>query len=156
MIEQDEWRPFEDQPEPSLPVSPKAGTYHRGLQNTMEPSWATGQRGKVATISILAQQARRPVKIRGSGDAPLRPSLGIINVIFASPGRPGSHPFRVMSVARHSAEDGNPKPKRDRVEVWPLLSFSDKDMIGTIQKHYDALVVTLRIGGYDVKRVMVD
>ena len=29
-------------------------------------------------------------------------------------------------------------------------------MVGTIQPHEDALVVTLRIGGYDVKRVMVD
>ena len=28
--------------------------------------------------------------------------------------------------------------------------------MGTIQPHNDALVVTLRIGGYDVKRVMVD
>ena len=30
------------------------------------------------------------------------------------------------------------------------------DKIGTILPHDDALVVTLRIGGYDVKRVMVD
>ncbi|XP_050248354.1 uncharacterized protein LOC126695580 [Quercus robur] len=29
-------------------------------------------------------------------------------------------------------------------------------MVGTIQPHDDALVVTLRIGGYDVRRVMVD
>jgi len=36
------------------------------------------------------------------------------------------------------------------------LSFSDEDKIGTIQPHDDALVVTLRIGGYDVKRIMVD
>ena len=28
--------------------------------------------------------------------------------------------------------------------------------MGTIQPHDDALVVTLKIGGYDVKRVMVD
>ena len=28
--------------------------------------------------------------------------------------------------------------------------------MGTIQPHDDALVVTLRIGGYDVKMVMVD
>ena len=28
--------------------------------------------------------------------------------------------------------------------------------MGTIQPHDDALMVTLRIGGYDVKRVMVD
>ena len=29
-------------------------------------------------------------------------------------------------------------------------------MVGTIQPHDDALVVTLRISGYDVRRVMVD
>ena len=36
------------------------------------------------------------------------------------------------------------------------MSFSDENKIGTIQPHDDALVVTLIIGGYDVKRVMVD
>ena len=61
-----------------------------------------------------------------------------------------------MSVARHSTEDTNPEPKRVRVEVRSSLSFSDEDMIGTIQLHDDALVVILRIGGYDMKRVMVD
>ena len=37
-----------------------------------------------------------------------------------------------------------------------MLSFSDADKQGTIQPHDDTLVVTLRIGGYDVKRVMID
>ena len=37
-----------------------------------------------------------------------------------------------------------------------MLSFSDEDKVGTIQPHNDTLVVTLRIGGYDVKRVLVD
>ena len=36
------------------------------------------------------------------------------------------------------------------------MSFSNEDKMETIQPHDDALVVTLRIGGYDVKRVMVD
>ena len=36
------------------------------------------------------------------------------------------------------------------------MGFSDKDKIGTIQPHDDPLVIILRIGGYDVKRVMVD
>ena len=36
------------------------------------------------------------------------------------------------------------------------MGFSDEDKIGTIQPHDDALVITLQIGGYDVKRVMVD
>ena len=36
------------------------------------------------------------------------------------------------------------------------MSFSEEDKVGTIQPHDDALVITLRIEGYDVKRVMVD
>ena len=38
----------------------------------------------------------------------------------------------------------------------PVLSFSEGDKIRTIQPHNDALLITLRIGDYDVKRVMVD
>ena len=37
-----------------------------------------------------------------------------------------------------------------------VLGFSNEDKLGTIQPHDDALVVTLRIGGYNVKRVMID
>ena len=77
-------------------------------------------------------------------------------MIFAAPGKTGSHPSRVMSIARLLAEDSNSKPKRARMEFRPSLSFSDEDKVGTIQPHDDALVVTFRIGGYDVKRVMVD
>ena len=80
----------------------------------------------------------------------------MINVIFAAPGRTGSCPFRVMSVAQLSAKDNNLKPKKARMDTQPALSFLDDDKIGTIQPHDDALVVALRIGGYDVKGVMVD
>ena len=59
-------------------------------------------------------------------------------------------------MARLSAEGANPEPKKARIEIQPILGFSDEDKIGTIQSHDDALVVTLRIGGYDVKRVLVD
>ena len=38
----------------------------------------------------------------------------------------------------------------------PMLGFSDEDKIGIVQSHDDALVITLRIGGYDVKRVLVN
>ena len=47
-------------------------------------------------------------------------------------------------------------PKRIKTNVPLVLSFSDADKQGAIQPHDDALVVTLRIGGYDVKKVMVD
>ena len=42
------------------------------------------------------------------------------------------------------------------MEAWPAISFLDEDKVGTIQPYDDALVITLKIGGYDVKRVMVD
>ena len=42
------------------------------------------------------------------------------------------------------------------MELSLVMGFSDEDKIGTIQPHDNALVTTLRIGGYDVKRVMVD
>ena len=61
-----------------------------------------------------------------------------------------------MSVTRLSAEDTNSELKKAKVEIRPTLSFSDKNKMGTIQPHDDTLVVTLKINGYDVKRVMVD
>ena len=61
-----------------------------------------------------------------------------------------------MFVARLSSKDTNQDPKRARVELPLVMGFSDENKIGTIQPHDDALVITLRIGGYDVKRVMVD
>ena len=38
----------------------------------------------------------------------------------------------------------------------PTLSFSEEDKIRTTQPYDDALLITLRIGDYDVKIVMVD
>ena len=61
-----------------------------------------------------------------------------------------------MFIARPPAKDSNPKSKRARVEVRLALSFSNENKVGTIQPHDDALVVTHKIEGYDVKRVLVD
>ena len=38
----------------------------------------------------------------------------------------------------------------------PILGFLEDDKDGMFQPHDDALVVTIRIGGYDVKRVLVN
>ena len=61
-----------------------------------------------------------------------------------------------MFVARLFLGDTNQDPKRARMELLLVIGFSDEDKIGTIQPHDDALVISLRIGGYDVKSVMVD
>ena len=93
---------------------------------------------------------------RSERETPSRPPLGTINVIFATPGRTGSCPSRVMYVAHLSSEDTSHEPKRARLDRPLVMGFSDEDKIGTIQPHDDALVITLRIGGYDVRRVMID
>ena len=90
------------------------------------------------------------------GDASSRLPLGTINVIFVAPGRTGSCPSRVMSVYHYLVEESSSMPKRVKIGIPLVLGFSDEDKLGTIQPYDDALVVTLRIGGYDVKRVMID
>lgn len=46
--------------------------------------------------------------------------------------------------------------KRPKLESSPTLGFLEEDKVGTFQPYDDALVVTLLIGEYDVKRVLVD
>ena len=58
-------------------------------------------------------------------------------------------------MARLSTEDREREFKRSKKGSSLILGFSDEDKRGTIQPHNDALVVTLRIGGFDVKRVLV-
>ena len=84
------------------------------------------------------QTTSRPERV-----IPSRPSLGTINVIFATPDRTGSTPSRVMVVAHLSSEGINQESKRARVERPLIMGFSDEDKIGTIQPHDDALVITL-------------
>ena len=59
-------------------------------------------------------------------------------------------------MARLPSKDTSREPKRARLERPLVMGFSDEDKIETIQPYNDALVITLRIGGYDVKRVIVD
>ena len=90
------------------------------------------------------------------GNATSRPLMGIINVIFAALGRTGSYPSRIMSVSCFSDEGFGSMSKKVKMNVPFVLGFSDEDKLGTIQPHDDALVVTLRIVGYDVKMVIID
>ena len=89
-------------------------------------------------------------------DVSLRLLTGTIHVILATPGRTGLFPSRVLSVAQLSAEDREIECKRSKKGSSLILGFLDEDKRGTIQPHNDALVVTLRIGGFDVRRVLVD
>ena len=90
------------------------------------------------------------------GDASSRLPFGIINVIFAASGRTRSYPSKIMSISRYPVEESSLMLKRVKMGIPLVLGFLDEDKLGTIHPHNDALVVMLRIGGYDVKRVMID
>ena len=70
---------------------------------------------------------------------PFLPPLGVINFIHAVPRGTNSAEMRIFVVA----------------SMEPI-AFDDKDPEGTIQPHDDVLVVTAWIGGFLVKRVMID
>ena len=59
-------------------------------------------------------------------------------------------------MARLSSDEGVSEPTRTKVLIQPTLGFLGEDKARTIQPHDDALVVTLRLGRYDVRRVLVD
>jgi len=53
-------------------------------------------------------------------------------------------------------EEDDKGSKRIKIEQKPIVGFLDVDKIGTFQPNHDAFMVTLRIGGLDMKRVIVD
>ena len=102
------------------------------------------QEGKLKQLLYHSSGQGSQASFESQRDIPLRLPLGTINVIFTAPGRTGSCPSRVMSVAHLFSGDINQNPKRARVELLLVMGFSDEDKIGTIiQPHDDALVITL-------------
>ena len=61
-----------------------------------------------------------------------------------------------MFVAQLPAERDDSESKKEKKKASPVLGFLDEDKIETLQPYDDALVITLKIGGYDLKRVLVD
>ena len=114
------------------------------------------QEGKLKQLLHHSSGQGNQTGLAFRGDASSRFSLGTINIIFAAAGRIGSCPFKMMSVSCCPDEGSSSIPKRVKMGIPLVLGFSDEDKLGIVQPHDDALVVTLRIGGYDVKRVMID
>ena len=80
----------------------------------------------------------------------------MINVFLAALGRIGTRSSRVLSLAQLPTKEPQSEPKRAKMNFHPTLSFLKEDKIRNTQPHDNALLITLRIGDYDVKRVMVD
>ena len=86
-----------------------------------------------------------------------RPALGTIHVIFTKPRSDVGVSSSVMSTVRGpNVEARDQAPKITRVMATLTLVFVKEDKEGTFQPHDDALVATIRISGYDVRRVLLD
>jgi len=114
------------------------------------------QEGKLSHLLHHSSGRQGQASTEAWRDTSLRLPIGKINVILAAPERTGSCPSRVMSVAQLPTEHDDRESKKAKKIASLVLGFSDDDKVGTTQPYDDALVVTLRIGRYDVRRVLVD
>ena len=98
-----------------------------------------------------AEQGTRP---RGN---PLLPPLGVIKVIHAaSMGTRVSKRRWVLTVVLVENCTGKQPSEKKLKFTRELIAFNNDDLGGTIQPHDDTLVVTARINGFIVKRVLID
>ena len=82
--------------------------------------------------------------------------LGVIEVIHVVPKSTTVTREGVLTVVPvENCSDEQPFEKKMKFAQEPLV-FDNDDLKGTIQPHDDALVVTARISGFLVKRVMID
>ena len=79
--------------------------------------------GKLKQFLYQLNRHGNQVELAHQKDASSRLTLGMISVILATPGRTGSYPSRVISIARLHAKDLTPDSKRGRMEVRPTLAF---------------------------------
>ncbi|XP_023923437.1 uncharacterized protein LOC112034859 [Quercus suber] len=87
----------------------------------------------------------------------LPPPLGIIEVIHVAPrGLTATGVKEMLTVASTGGSLVMPPPVKKIKSTQEPIAFNDSDLEGTIQSHDDALVVTARIGGFVVKRIMID
>ena len=137
-------------------------TYHRDKGHTTEQCRVLkdhlGQLVKAGYLKEFAVDPRHQGADQGAprkGD-PLPPPLGVIEVIHAAP--KGSTITRkgMLIVAPMGDCSGEQLLEKKMRVGWEPIAFGDEDLEGTIQLHDDALVVTTRISGFLVKRVMVD
>nr|XP_023892572.1 uncharacterized protein LOC112004560 [Quercus suber] len=87
----------------------------------------------------------------------LPPPLGIIEVIHVAPkGLTTAGVMEMLIVASTGGNSVVPPPVKKIKPTQEPIAFDDSDLEGTIQPHDDALVVTARVGGFIVKRIMID
>ncbi|XP_050290051.1 uncharacterized protein LOC126728232 [Quercus robur] len=137
-------------------------TYHRDKGHTTEQCPVLkdhlGQLVKAGYLKEFVTDsgnrgAGQGASLRGN---PLPPLLGVIEVIHVAPKNLAVTGKGVLTVAPvEKYLDEQPLEKKMRFARGPF-AFDDSNLEGTIKPHDDALVVTTRISGFLVKRVIID
>lgn len=95
--------------------------------------------------------------LSGRNDCTLPPSLGIIEVILAAlRGISWSNRRAVLSVVSSPKVDNEDQLEKKIKRAIASITFRETNLERKSQPHNDTLVVTCRIGGFLVKKVMVD
>nr|XP_023894123.1 uncharacterized protein LOC112006051 [Quercus suber] len=118
-----------------------------------------GQLAKAGHLKEFVTDARD----RGIGHGaphrgnPLPPPLGVIDVIHvALRGISTAKGKKMLTVISVEGGTGMPPPAKKIRPTQEPIAFDDSDLEGTIQPHDDKLIVKARIGGFVVKRIMID
>ena len=139
-----------------LPVPPGPRTYHGGLQELLELPGLASPRRKAKAPSTSFQWSSKP---NPSGTLERYCSKATRGDNQCNPGciRENRHAPLTSVICGPTACRGAPaRAKEGQNKFSSNLEFSEEDKIGSIQPYDDSLLITLRIGDYDVKRVMVD
>ncbi|KAK3002375.1 hypothetical protein RJ639_022536 [Escallonia herrerae] len=91
-----------------------------------------------------------------AGRDEVRENAGVINTISGGIAAGGSSGQGQKAYVREVLTTMGPSTKKQKKEPAQTISFSDDDVGDTRIPHDDPLVVTLRVGNFDVKRILVD
>ena len=122
----------------------------------MEPFGSIGPRRETKATFASFQWPRKPNGFGISGRCFLKAPSRHDKRHICCPSKDRVLPSKVMSVSCCPDEGSSSMLKKAKMGIPLVLDLFDEDKLGTVQPHDDALVVTLRIYGYDVKRVMID
>ncbi|KAK2997299.1 hypothetical protein RJ639_026297 [Escallonia herrerae] len=91
-----------------------------------------------------------------AGQEEVQENAGVINTISGGIATGGSSGQGRKAYAREVLTTVGPSTKKQKIQPAPTISFSDDDVGDTRTPHDDPLVVTLRVGNFDMKRILVD
>ncbi|KAK2999841.1 hypothetical protein RJ639_023777 [Escallonia herrerae] len=91
-----------------------------------------------------------------AGRDEVRENAGVINTISGGIAAGGSSGQGRKAYVREVLTSMGPPAKKQKKEPAQTISFSDDDVGDTRIPHDDPLVVTLRVGNFDVKRILID